>query len=189
MGVNKQSARIKHHTSTTSGSFTVPASEDFTDGSWDKWDLAKSEIAVNDNSTKVFVRIGSAIKEFALVDNSPEVIQLACSDETTALTTGSAKVKFRMPYAMELEEVRASLTGAGSTSGVTTIDINESAVSILSTKLTIDFGEQTSTTAATPAVISDTALADDAEITIDIDGLTGGADETGLKVTLIGRRA
>jgi len=63
MGINKQSARIKHHTSTTSGSFTVPASEDFTDGSWDKWDLAKSEIAVNDADDTVFIRVGSNIRQ------------------------------------------------------------------------------------------------------------------------------
>lgn len=63
MGLNKQSARIKHHTSTTSGSFTVPASEDFTDGSWDKWDLAKSEIAVNEADDTAFLRIGSNIRQ------------------------------------------------------------------------------------------------------------------------------
>ena len=189
MGINKQSARVKHHTVTTTGSFTVPASEDFTDGSWDKWDLAKSEIGVNTADVEAFMRITGTIREFAMVHNSPEVIQVAVTDESTALTTGSAKLKFRMPFKMELTEVRASLNGAGSTSGTTTIDINESAVSILSTKLTIDYGEQTSTTAATPAVISDSTLADDAEITIDIDAVTGGADETGLKVTLIGRRA
>ena len=189
MGVNKQSARIKHHTSTTSGTFTVPASEDFTDGSWDKWDLAKSEIAVNENTTKIFVRIGSSIKEFALVDNSPEVIAMAVSDETTALTTGTDKLTFRMPFAMTLEEVRASLTTAGSTSGTTTVDINENGTTILSTKLTIDQGETTSTTAATPAVISDSALADDSKITIDIDAVSGGGTEAGLKVYLIGRRA
>lgn len=119
----------------------------------------------------------------------PAELIIAASDETTALTTGTAKVTFRMPYAMTLTSVRASLTGAGSTSGTTTIDINESGSTILSTKLTIDYGEKTSTTAATPAVISDSALADDAEITIDIDAVTGGADETGLKVTLIGYRA
>jgi hypothetical protein len=118
-----------------------------------------------------------------------EVIQLACSDETTALTTGTAKITFRMPFAMTLTDVRASLTGAGSTSGTTTVDINEGGTTILSTKLTIDFGEKTSTTAATPPVISDTALADDSEITIDIDAVTGGADETGLKVSLIGYRS
>ena len=119
----------------------------------------------------------------------PCEIGIACSDETTALTTGTAKATFRMPYAMTLTAVRASLTGAGSTSGTTTIDINESGTTVLSTKLTIDAGEKTSQTAATPAVISDSALADDAEITIDIDAVTGGADETGLKVWLIGTRA
>ena len=111
---------------------------------------------------------------------------VACSDETTALTTGTAKATFRMPYAFTLTAVRASLTTAGSTSGVTTIDINEGGSTILSTKITIDQGELTSNTAATAPVISDTALADDAQITIDIDGLSGGASEKGLKVTLIG---
>src|SRR5210317_505908 len=56
----------------------------------------------------------------------PAELILAASDETTALTTGTAKLTFRMPYQMKLTEVRASLTGAGSTSGTTTIDINES---------------------------------------------------------------
>ena len=116
-------------------------------------------------------------------------IIIACSDETTALTTGTAKVTFRMPFAATLVSVKATLTGAGSTSGTTTVDINESGTTVLSTKLTIDYSELTSTTAATPAVISDSALADDAEITIDIDAVTGGADETGLKVELIVRKA
>ena len=63
---------------------------------------------------------------------------IACSDETTALTTGTAKVTFRMPYAYTLDSVRASLTGAGGASGTTTIDINEAGSTILSTKITID---------------------------------------------------
>jgi hypothetical protein len=120
--------------------------------------------------------------------NETVAIGVACSDETTALTTGTAKVTFRMPYALTLTEVRANLTGAGSTSGTTTVDINESGTSVLSTKLTIDNTEKTSTTAAVPAVISDSSLADDAEITIDFDAVTGGADETGLVVWLIGTR-
>ena len=68
-----------------------------------------------------------------------------------------------------------------------TIDINQGGASILSTKLTIDQGEKTSTTAAVPAVISTIALTDDAEITVDIDG--AGADAAGLKIVLIGVRA
>ena len=111
---------------------------------------------------------------------------VACSDETTALTTGAAKATFRMPYAFTVTGVRASLTTAGSTSGVTTIDINEGGSSILSVLLTIDQGQLTSTTATTAPVISDASLADDAQMTVDIDGLSGGATEAGLKVTLIG---
>ena len=117
---------------------------------------------------------------------SPEVIGIAVSDEETALTTGNAKVTFRMPFAMTLTAVRASLTTA-STSGTPTFDINEGGTTILSTKLSIDANEKTSTTAATAAVISDSALADDAEITIDID--TAGTGAKGAKVYLIGRRA
>ena len=114
-------------------------------------------------------------------------IQLAASDETTALTTGTAKVTFRLPYAMTVTAVRASLTTAQASGSIFTVDINEGGTSILSTKLTIDNTEKTSTTAATPAVISDTALADDAEITIDIDQI-GNGTATGLKITLIGTR-
>lgn len=115
-----------------------------------------------------------------------EYIVVACSDETTALTTGTAKVTFRMPFAMTLTAVRASLSTAQSSGSILTVDINEAGTSILSTKLTIDNSEKTSVTAATAAVISDTALADDAEITIDIDQV--GTTPTGLKVTLIGTR-
>tara|TARA_Y100000310_G_C20016833_1_gene505557 strand:- start:48 stop:482 length:435 start_codon:yes stop_codon:yes gene_type:complete len=113
---------------------------------------------------------------------------IACSDETTALTTGNAKVTFRMPYAYTLDSVRASLTGAGGASGTTTIDINEAGSTILSTKITIDYGDLTSVGASAAPVISDSSLASDAQITIDIDALTGDADETGLKVYLIGNK-
>lgn len=116
----------------------------------------------------------------------PVTITVAISDETTALTTGLAKATFRMPHAMTLTAVRASLTTA-STSGLVTFDINESNTSILSTLLTIDQDEKTSTTALTAAAISDSALADDAEITIDIDGAGTGA--AGAKITLIGTRS
>jgi hypothetical protein len=112
-----------------------------------------------------------------------EVIAIAVSDETTAITTGTAKVTFRMPYAFTLTAVRASLSTASS-SGLPTFDINEAGSTILSTKLSIDANEKTSTTAAAAAVISDTSLADDAEMTIDID--VAGTGAKGAKVYLIG---
>lgn len=45
----------------------------------------------------------------------------------------------------------------------------------------INAGEETSVTAAVPAVISDSAIADDAEITIDIDAV-GSTPAKGLKI-------
>ena len=91
----------------------------------------------------------------------------------------------RIPYDFRLTEVRASV---GTIGGITTTaNIKESGVSILSTLLTIDAGEKTSTTAATPVVISDYELGDDNEITVD---LTVGEEENprDLKVYLIGYR-
>lgn len=112
-------------------------------------------------------------------------IPVAVSDEATALTTGTAKVTFRMPHAMTVTAVRASLTIAQTSGSIFTVDINEGGTSILSTKVTIDNTEKTSTTATTAAVVSDSALADDAEITIDIDQVGDGTAK-GLKVYLIG---
>lgn len=117
----------------------------------------------------------------------PVEIQLAASDETTALTTGTAKMTFRMPHAMTLKSVRASLTTAQTSGSIFTVDINQGGVSILGTKLTIDNTEKTSTTAATAATIVTPSLTDDAEITIDIDQI-GNGTATGLKLTLIGTR-
>ena len=114
-------------------------------------------------------------------------IQLAASDETTALTTGTAKMTFRMPHAMTLTSVRASLTTAQASGSIFTVDINQSGTSVLGTKLTIDNTEKTSVTAATAATITTSALTDDAEITIDIDQI-GNGTATGLKITLIGTR-
>ena len=117
----------------------------------------------------------------------PFEITVACSDESTAIDSTGTKLTFRMPFAGTLTGVRASLNSAAST-GTFTVDINESGTTVLSTKLTIDATEKTSTTASAAAVISDSALADDAEITIDVDN-TGDDTATGLKVTLLGERA
>ena len=122
----------------------------------------------------------------ARIDAAANVaVQVAASDETTALTTGTAKVTFRMPFAMTLTGIRASLTTAQTSGSIFTVDVNESGTTILSTKITIDNTEKTSTTAATAPVISDTSLADDAEITVDIDQIGDGTAK-GLKVSLIG---
>lgn len=107
------------------------------------------------------------------------------SDLTTNLTTGTAKAVFRMPGAFTVTGVRASVATQQTAGSILQFDINESGTSILSTKLTIDNSESTSTTAATAAVISDSAIADDAEITIDIDTV-GTAGAKGAVITIMG---
>jgi hypothetical protein len=110
---------------------------------------------------------------------------IACTGETAVVTTGTAKVTFRMPYAFTVTAVRASLTVAQASGSIFTVDINEGGTTILSTKITIDNTELTSTTAVAPPVISDATLADDASITIDVDQV-GNGSATGLKVEIIG---
>lgn len=110
---------------------------------------------------------------------------VAASGEAEALTTGTSKVVFRMPYAFTVIGVRASLTTAQTSGAAVTIDINKSSVSILSTLLTFDNTERTTTTATTAAVLSATTIADDEEVAIDIDQI-GDGTAAGLKVTLIG---
>jgi hypothetical protein len=127
------------------------------------------------------------ITDAGLFTGLPVSIQLAASDETTALTAGTAKMTFRMPHAMTLTAVRASLTTAQASGSIFTVDINQGGSSVLGTKLTIDNTEKTSTTAATAATITTSALTDDSEITIDIDQI-GNGTATGLKITLIGTR-
>lgn len=129
--------------------------------------------------------MNAAITDINNKTSAANTICIAVSDEISVITTGVAKVTFRMPYPMTLTGVRASLKTASS-SGTPTFDINEGGVSILSTKLTIDANEKTSTTAAVAAVLSDTSLADDAEITIDID--VAGTGAVGAKIYLLGNR-
>lgn len=117
-------------------------------------------------------------------------LQLAASDEISALTVGDGKVVFRSPCAFVLTGVRASVTTAA-TGATLQVQIRNAGNDVLSTKLSIDATEKTSTTAATPAVINATyqSFADDAEIHIDLDQIGSTVAGAGLKITLIGTRA
>lgn len=97
----------------------------------------------------------------------------AASDfNTTALTAQTSQAMEYLPAAFTVTGVRAYVRTAPT--GLLTIDINEAGSTILSTKLTIDSTEKTSGTAATAAVISDSSIAANAQITVDIDSTTGG---------------
>lgn len=128
---------------------------------------------------KVYERLKILQNEFIILDVS--------RDESTSLTTGTGKYYFKIPFAFDLSEVRASVNTAP-TSSTIIIDINKDGTSILSTKLTIDIDEKSSFTAATSYVISDRVIAEDSEISIDIDQIGSGIAGKGLKVYLLGSR-
>tara|TARA_R110000764_G_scaffold148519_1_gene236378 strand:- start:325 stop:897 length:573 start_codon:yes stop_codon:yes gene_type:complete len=118
---------------------------------------------------------------------------VAASDESTALTTGTAKISFRMPYAFTLTAgaggIRASCNQAP-TGAILTVDVNEAGTTIMNNvnKLQIAIGSTTSVGGVAP-VLTDVDLADNALMTVDIDQIGSTNAGTGLKVTLIGVKA
>ena len=169
-------------TAASSGTPPGPGTTDLT------YDAATREVRSSTGDDAVLPLVTSTTAGLARPEDFGDVIVLACSDETTALTTGTNKVRFRMPYAGTLTAVRATVNTAP-TGSTLIVDINEAGSSVLSTKLSIDASETSSTTAATPAVISDSALADDAEISIDIDQIGSTVAGAGLKVALFVTRS
>jgi hypothetical protein len=122
--------------------------------------------------------------------NIPSVIQISCSDEITALVTGTTTT-FRMPYNMLLTEVRGSLTTAQVSGSIFTVNVlsgGTTGTTILSTLLTINNNQKTSkAVGTTQPVISTPNLIDDSEISVSITQI-GNGTARGLKVTLIGNR-
>jgi hypothetical protein len=143
------------------------------------------------NDVTIFTSLGSGAwrAQHTRASGGPnsESLMIALSGETAGLVTATAAITVRAPYACILGGVRANVNTVSS-SGVITFDLNKTdvsgtAVSILSTKLTIDANEKSSVTAAAPAVISDQVIPDDQELTVDIDGPGTGAK--GAKLTLL----
>ena len=93
-----------------------------------------------------------------------------------------------MPYTMYLTEVRANVNTAPSGSTIL-VDVNKNGSTIFSTRVSIDASEKTSVTAASAFVLSTTSLANDDEITVDIDQIGSSTAGKGLKIWLIGTRA
>lgn len=143
---------------------------------WEVWSVEDGAKLQFDGSAWAEASSGSSVQS--------QAIYFPVTALETAPTTGTGKVKFRVPFALTLTDVRASLATAQTSGSILIVDVNQSGTSILSTKLSIDNTEKTSTTASAPVVISSAELLDDAEISIDVDQVgTGGK---GLTVCFIG---
>lgn len=118
-----------------------------------------------------------------------EKIGVGCSDLTTDLTSGTDNGFYHnrggvLNITAVYAEVLTAPTGAA-----IVVDINENGSTILSTKLSIDAGEYDSHNAATPAVISDASIADNAKLTFDRDQVGSTVPGKGLVVWLVGYRS
>ena len=128
----------------------------------------------------------AAAKTLLSIDPTPVAYFFDVSkDETTDISVADGIITFRAPAAFTLTEIRASVTLAPTDANLI-IDVTEGGTTVLSTLITIDAAELTSTTAAVPAVISDAAIADDALISINVDQVGSTLPGDGLKIWLIG---
>lgn len=105
---------------------------------------------------------------------------VAATDETTAITTGAAKVTFYAPNNFTLTGASATLTTAGSTSSV--VDLNYNASTVFASPITLASGIYYNTSATTT-----TAIVRYGKFTVDID--TAGTGAAGLKVMLLGYKS
>ena len=111
---------------------------------------------------------------------------------TNAAATNAAAtndvMRFQMPYAFTLTDIRATLDTAGTTDNIV-VDVHDAGTTIMTTdKLEFDATNVSTTQAGTPPVLPDTSLAADAFITVDWDNDDGGNTGAGLTVYLIGHR-
>jgi hypothetical protein len=114
---------------------------------------------------------------------------IAFSDETSDLTTGDNKATFHMPnYATTLLEVSVGMTDAP-TDAAAIFDLTEAGTTVLSTLITVDATTKTSEDAGTPPVISDSALAANALMSVNVDQVGSTLTGKGGKLYLKYRRA
>ena len=110
---------------------------------------------------------------------------VACSDESTALTTGTKRT-FYAPYNLQIDEIITDVVTAP-TGAAIIVDVKVGGASILSTKPQIEVSETSSLT-GTAAVISSPSVTKGSKIELVIDQVGSTVAGAGLKVALVWRR-
>ena len=165
-------------TASGASSFTTLSATTFISGSTDLSNLFERPITAGNYLQKS----GTTT---VWLSGSPCDFAIAISDETTQITTGTNKVTLYAPYAFTITDVQASLSVSGSAT-INTFNVKNNGTTIFSTKSTIDIGEYSTGTAATPRVITGTTVAIYDKLTIDVD--TIGTGSAGAKIYILGNR-
>lgn len=143
--------------------------------------------------TSLHRQLGEILRRLRRLEASPgvgtyEIKVFADGGSGSDVVTGDGAFIFEFPDdldRMELNHARAFVTTVSS-SGLVTVQLRNitQAVDMLSTKITIDAGETSSGTAATPPVINVANAIPDARDLIAIDVDTAGTGAKGLGVIL-----
>ena len=158
-----------------------------------------NKIAVRDNGAWVYLTplsgwemydvAASAVRRFSgtqwvaqSAGGNTDVFQIALSDMTTAITTGTSKAGWIVPFNGTITDVFSGLVGSQSSSGPVTVDGKISGTSIFSTLPSIDVNEDTSLTGVA-AVLSTSSVTKGQVLTFDITAAGTGAK--GLIITLV----
>lgn len=114
-------------------------------------------------------------------------LAIACTDETSEIFPGVVNT-FRIPYEVDLTEVRASVSTAPNGNDII-IDVKANNQSIFNNLLYIDDGEKSSVSSSSPHSLNVNAnLTDDEEISITVTQVGSTSSGAGLKLTFIGNR-
>jgi len=137
------------------------------------------DISINTGAGYVTRYINGAMLRYSLKQRM--VIPLSATTGDVATGTNVNQLRDIL-HKMKIYNVGAYVTTAP-TGAAIQVDINLTGTgSILSTPITIDAGEKSSTTAATPAVISTNIIPADGELTFDIDQVGSTVAGTSLHV-------
>ena len=95
---------------------------------------------------------------------------------TGSVSAAAEVVALALPFSCKVLDVGANVKTANA--NLTTLDVNKNGTTILATKLTIDGGETSSSTAAAPyafsAAAADTVFAAGDELQFDVDNVAAG---------------
>jgi len=124
----------------------------------------------------------------AVLKLAPLEFAFALSETSGDLVAATNVESFRAPFAFTWTKVIIEVGTAGTGGTLITVDVNINGATGLSTKATIDASEFTSEDAATPAVISTSAIAKDDLFQFDIDDIGSTIAGERLKIWIIGTR-
>ena len=122
-----------------------------------------------------------------LIKVIPFEYSVALGDELTNMTTGT-KVTFRFPFTATITSVDFYV-GTAPTGSTAILDIKKNGTTIFSTKPSIDATETSSTTGATPAVISVPSVTQGDLIAVSIDQVGSTVPGIAPKLTIYYTRA